>query len=157
EDDASGRVDPSEHARQECGLARAGASADQERQAGADEGGEEVRGLLGERARGDELVEVERAAAGDPQGDARAFRRHRWQDGVEWGAGGEAGVDVRRGDVEPAARGCREALGEAADGGLVRERDVGAGEALAGVDPHLVRAVDEDVGYAGEAEQWLEW
>src|SRR5690606_32752858 len=40
---------------------------------------------------------------------------------------------------------------------LVRERDVGAGEALAGVDPHLVRAVDEDVGYAGEAEQWLEW
>ena len=73
------------------------------------------------------------------------------------GAGsGQPGVHIGLCVVEPAAGGQREPLGEAADGVLAGEADVGAAQTGAAVQPDLAGTGDQDVGRVRVAQQRLQ-
>ena len=104
-------------------------------------------------AGGHQLVQGERAASWEAQGQRRAGRGDRGQHGVQAYAAGQAGVGVRGGVVQASAGHGGQALGQAAYGGLVGEAYGGQAKALAGVDPHLAGAVDQDVRDVRVAQQ----
>ncbi len=146
EEESFGRVHQGQHAAQEGGLAGSGTAGDQERGARLDQGGEDF-GALGWDGPGRyQLVQGERATPGQPERQARATRGHRRQDGMEPDPARQTGVGVGGRVVEPASGCGGEALRQAPQRRLVREADRRADETGARVSPHLVRAVDQDIG-----------
>ena len=99
---------------------------------------------------------VKTRRARDSQRDQRARPSQRRQHGVEAAAVGEPEVAVGRGVVEPATTQGGEALGQAADGGLLREPDRCQLEPGTAVEVDPVRTVDQDVGDVRGPQQRLE-
>ena len=141
---------------QERRLAGARAAGDEHVQLGLDAGGEELEGLVGERAEAQQVVEHQALLRELADRQQRARERQRRDDHVDAAAVGQAGVDHRRGLVDAAAD-LRHHLGDdPAQLRLVVEAHRRLVEPALALDPDLVGAVDHDLRDRVVGEQPLE-
>ena len=137
-------------------LAGSGASRDQDVQLRADAELEELRRLFGQRAGGDEVVEIEPLVVELPDRDERSGERQRRNDRVHAAAVGEPGVDHRRGLVDSAADLADHLVDDPAQMRLVVEGVSRPGEPAVALQPDVVGPVDHDLADGVVGEQRLD-
>ena len=137
-------------------LAGAGAAGDDDVEASADAGVEEVGGLLRDRAEVDEVVHRQRVGGELADRQRRAVDRERRDDGVDTAAVGKAGVDHRAGLVDAAADAGHDLLDGAPKVGLVGELGLDRLQPTVLLQVDLVEAVDHDLGDVGVTQERLD-
>ena len=134
-------------------LAGARAARDQHGEPRVHHGAHPRRHLRGQRPGVDEVVEAESASTRHAQRQAGAGHGDRGEHRVDPRAVGQSRIHVGRGVVEASSAGGGEPLGEPAHGVVVGEPHVDRVDAVAAIDPHLVRTGDQDVGDERVAQQ----
>src|ERR1700722_5381897 len=127
-------------------FAGAGAAANQDIEARANDGAQELDYFGYDGLLLDQVVDVEALAAESANRERRSIERQRWNDGVDSRAVGQARIDHRRRFVDPASDLRHDPIDDQHQVLIVLELDLGGVELAALFDVNLVMPIDQDIG-----------